>query len=129
MCSYLARGKCNSFLPVEQPQNFFLSQKIILRIVYSILCVYLLVLELSENKDESWTFLAPSSNSSFEFLCKHVKPSNFYFKLENFRGTDCWPFNWQLSTPNPEVFVQLPYSCGTFSPWVIADAPVFNRLK
>lgn len=53
MCSYLARGKCNSFLPVEQPQNFFLCQKIILRIVYSILCVYLLVLEVSENKDDS----------------------------------------------------------------------------
>lgn len=113
MCSYLARGKCNSFLPVEQPQNFFLSQKIILRIVYSIRCVYLLVLELSENKDESWTFLAPSSNSSFEFLCKPVKPSNFYFKLEHLRDAliaDHSTDSFRLQTPKflcnyPVLFV------------------------
>ncbi len=67
-------------LPVEQPQNVFLCQKIILRIVYRIDCVYLLLLELtqlSKTKDESWKFLAPSSNSSFEFLYKPAKPSNF----------------------------------------------------
>lgn len=26
MCSYLAKGKCNCFFPVEQPQNFPLSE-------------------------------------------------------------------------------------------------------
>lgn len=26
MCSYLAKGKCNSFLPVEQPELYPLSE-------------------------------------------------------------------------------------------------------
>lgn len=70
------------------PWNCILCQKI----VYSIQCFCPLALELSDKYDESWTFLAPSSNSSFEFLCKPVKNSNFYFDLESFRDTVCWPF-------------------------------------
>lgn len=130
MCSYLVKGKCNSFLPVEQSQNLFLCQTIILRIVYRIDCVLLLELaQLSKTKDESWKFLAPSSNSSFEFLYKPAKPSNFYFNLESFRDTDCWPFSWQLSTLNPKVFVQLP--CPVHVTWscVIADTLCFSRLE
>lgn len=104
MCSYLAKGKCNSFLPEEQPQNIFVCQKIILRIVYRIECVYLLLLEcaqLSKTKNESWKFLAPSSNISFEFLSKPGKPSNFYFSMGSFQRH--WLLTIQLTPFNPKT--------------------------